>query len=246
MPSPSKEHAFSFAPFFMLFLPCAAISYFCDGAAVWETGVLAVAGITALCLVLFVARNWADLVAGMLGSLLLIALLSACALIPVVGWIADVLIILYALGSIFAAIGALTPFALQAAALWAVFLVALLPAVFHPIASPVVILLVALGLGASLGKKERPFDAFILLVASIPLLALAIASLGRLLQSGVVIRNAQFRQHVSGYTTRAGVEVGDYTRTITKQIAVGTTSVNPGAAAIGASAGRGAQDDRDA
>lgn len=78
------------------------------------------------------------------------------------------------------------------------------------------------------------------------MLALAVASLGRLFQSGIVMRSAQYQQNVSGYTTRAGVQVGDYTRTVTKTIRVSTTSVNPVAVAVGSNAGQSAKDDKDA
>jgi hypothetical protein len=229
----------------MLFLPCAAISYFCENDEVWPSGVLAAAAVIGLSLVLFVARNWAELLAGVLGSLMLIAILAGCAMIPVVGWIADVLIFVFALASVLSSIGALMPYALKGVAIWAVFLVSLCPAVFHPVASPLFVFVVCLGLGSSLAKKAKPFDEFILLMASIPLLGMAILSLGRLFQSGIVMRNAQFQQNVSGYTTRAGVQVGDYTRTITKTIPVGTTTVNPGAAAIGSTAGQLAKNDAD-
>jgi hypothetical protein len=242
----SEVKGFAVAPLFMLFLPHAAISYFCAKSDLWPAGGAAAIVITGLCLVFFVARNWADLLAGVLGSFLLIALLAACAMIPVVGWIADVLIVLYALGSVFASIGALLPYALKGAAIWTVFLVSLLPAVFHPVASPLVIFLLCLGLGSALGKKASPFDEFILLMSSIPLFAMAVASLGKLFQSGIVMRNAQFQQNVSGYTTRAGVQVGDYTRTVTKVTPTLTTSVNPGAVAIGSSAGRTPRDEPEA
>ena len=239
----SEQAGFSFAPFIMLFLPYAAIAYFCEKNQLLPSGVIAVGGITALSVVLFVTRNWAELVAGMLATLLIIAVLSICALIPFVGWIASVLLILYALTSILATICTLTPFALKAAAIWAAFLVSLLPDLFHPIVSPAFVLLLSLGLGAAAGKKESPLDEFILLMSSIPLLILAVISLGRLFQSGIVMRNTQVQQNVSGYTTRAGVQVGDYTRTITKVVPVGINTLNPGAAAVGSAAGQMTKDD---
>jgi len=238
----ADDQGFSFAPLIALFLPNAAIALLCDRHDVWPAGIAAVAAVTVLGVLMFVARNWADLVAGMVASLLIFAVLALCALIPFVGWIASVLIVLYALVSILASINALLPYALKAAAMWAVFLVSLAPPVFHPIASPAVVFLVALGMGAAVAKKASPVDDFLLLLSSIPLLVLAIASLGRLLQSGFIVRNAQFQQNVSGYTTRGGVQVGDYTRMITKPVVVPTTSVNPGAAAIGATAGQTARD----
>jgi len=241
----SPENAFSFSPLVMLFFPYAAIAYFYGSDEVMPAGIIAVGTITGLSLLLFVIRNWEELVAGMLGSLLLIAILAGCAFIPFVGWIADLLILLFALGSIWASIEALAPYAIKAAMIWAVFVVSLLPALYHPVASTVVVFLVCVGLGAALAKKARPFDEFILLMSSLPLLALAIASLGRLLQSGLVMRSAQFRQNVSGYTTRAGVQVGDYTRTITKTVPVSTTSINPAAAAIGSAAGQPTKDRSD-
>jgi hypothetical protein len=241
-----EDSRFSFAPFAMLFLPCAGISYFCDRHEVWPSGLMAVGAITGFCLLLYVARNLAELVAGILGSLLLVAILAGCAMIPFVGWIADALIFLFALGSVLASIGALIPHALKAAAIWGLFLVSLMPEVFHPVASPVFMLLVSLAMGAALGKKASPLDEFLLLMSSIPLLALAVASLGRLFQSGIVMRSAQYQQNVSGYTTRAGVQVGDYTRTVTKTIPVTTTSVNPVAVAVGSNAGQSAKDEKDA
>lgn len=155
--------------------------------------------------------------AGILGSLLLIAILAGCAMIPVVGWLAGVLIFLFALGSVLASIGALIPHALKATAIWGLFLVSLMPEVFHPVASPLFMLIVSL----------------------------AVASLGRLFHSGIVMRSAQYQQNVSGYTTRAGVQVGDYTRTVTKKIPVSTTSVNPVAVALGSNAGQATKDSKD-
>lgn len=238
----SEKLRFSFIPLLMLFLPCCAISVFMERQDVWPAALIAVGMVTVTCVLLFIARNWEDLLAGVLASLLLIGILMGCALIPFVGWIADVLIFLFALTSIFASIAALIPYALKGMIIWAVFLIALCPAVFHPVASPAVIFVLCIGLGSALARKARPFDEFILLMSSIPLLAVAIASLGKLLQSGIVMRNAQFQQNVSGYTTRAGVQVGDYTRTITKAIPVLSTSVNPAAAAIGAATGSAASD----
>jgi hypothetical protein len=246
MSQKQQENRFSFIPFFMLFVPCGAISYFCEKHEVWPAALTVVGAVTGVCIILFVVRNWAELLAGIFGSLLFIAILAGCAMIPFVGWIADILIFLFALGSVLTSIGALLPYGLKAAVIWGIFLVALMPEVFHPIASPSVLFLFSLGLGSALGKKASPFDEFILLMSSIPLLAMAIASLGKLFQSGIVMRNAQFRQHVSGYTTRAGVQVGDYTRTITKTVPVSTTSVNPGAVAIGSTAGQPAKEGRDA
>ncbi len=243
MAQDSKNPAFSFAPLLMLFLPHAGIAYFCQKHEVWQAGLVAAAVVTGLCMLMFLIRNWAELLAGFFGALLIIGILTLCTMIPVVGWIADVLILLFAFGSVIASIGALMPYALKAVAIWAVFLVSLLPAVFHPVASPVAVLLMSLVMGAALAKKESPFDDFLLLMSSIPLLAMAIASLGKLLQSGVTMRSARFKQNVSGYTTRAGVQVADYTRTITKAVPVGTASVNPAAAAIGSTAGQKAKDD---
>lgn len=235
--------SFTFAPVFMLFVPCAAISYFCEAGEIWPAAMLAIAAVTCLGLLIFVVRHFEELLAGFLGALLLVALLGLCALIPVVGWIADVLIILFALSSILASISSLFPYALKAAVLWAVFLVAMAPAIHHPVISPLMVFIVSLGMGAALGKRVSPFDEFILMIASIPLLAAAVVSLGRLFQSGFVLRSVRMDQNVSGYTTRAGVQVGDYTRTITKTIPVATTSVNPAAAAVGSAAGRATKDD---
>jgi hypothetical protein len=186
----------------------------------------------------------AELVAGILGSLLLIAILAGCAMIPVVGWLAGVLIFLFALGSVLASIGALIPHALKATAIWGLFLVSLLPEVFHPVASPLFMLIVSLAMGTALGKNASPLDEFLLLMSSIPLLALAVASLGRLFHSGIVMRSAPYQQNVSGYTTRAGVQVGDYTRTVTKTIPVSTTSVNPVAVALGSNAAQATRDSK--
>lgn len=183
---------------------------------------------------------------GMASAFVILAILAGCALIPLVGWIADILIILYALGSVWASIGALTPHAVKALAIWGVFFMTLLPPIFHPVGSPVFILIFSIWLGAMLAKQRRPFDAFIFMMSSIPLLAMAIASLGKLFQTQIGMRNAQFQQGVSGYTTRAGVQVGDYTRTITKSVPVLSTSVDAGAAAIGAAAGQKSKDERDA
>lgn len=239
----ADNQRFSFAPLTMLFLPHVGIAYFCDRHDVWTAGMIAVGMITGLCVLLFIVRNFADLVAGILGSLLLLAILSACAMIPVVGWIADVLILLYALGSVLSSIGTLMPYAVKALAIWAVFLVSLLPAIFHPVISPAVVCLVALGLGSAVAKKSRPFDEFVLLMASIPLLSMAIVSLGKLFQSGIAMRNVQVRQNVSGYTTQAGAQVDAYTRVVTKTIPQVTTSINPGAVAAGSAAGQGAKDE---
>lgn len=245
MNSRSKTQRFSSIPLLCLFLPSVAIAFFCHKSDVWLVSAMAAAGITVACLLTFIARNWQDLLTGIVGSLLFIAMLMACACIPVVGWIADVFILLFALASIVASISALTPYALKGVAIWAVFLAAMSPPIFHPIISPALIFLLSLGLGSALAKKSSPADEFILLISSIPLLALAIASLGKLLQSGLVIRNAQFRQNVSGYTTRSGVQVADYTRTITKAVPVVQTSVNPVAAAIGGASGQTTPDKAD-
>lgn len=241
-----QQKTFSFAPLVMLFLPYAALMYFCKGSDVLLGGMIGAGAITGICLLTFVARNWRELLAGLLSSVMIIAILSVCALIPVVGWIADVLIVLYAFVSIWASIGALTPYALKAVAIWSVFIISLLPPVFDPVFSPLVVFAFSLALGAALAKKGRPLDEFLLIMTSIPLLAMAIASLGKLLQSGLVLRNAQFQQNVSGYTTRAGVQVDSYTRMITKTVPVTVTSFNPGAAVVGAVAGQQAQADKDA
>ena len=207
-------------------------------------GLLAMAAITALCLLLYVFRNWQQLVAGLVSSLLLIVILTVCAMIPVVGWIADVLLLLYAFSSVLSSIGALMPYAIKGALIWAVFVISLLPVIFHPIISPVVILLLTVGLGTALSKKQSPTDEFILLIASGPLLALAIASLGRLLQSGLAMRSTQFQQNVSAHT-RAGVNIDSYTRTITKVVPVMTTTLNPVAAALGSAAGSTVESDEE-
>lgn len=234
---------FSFAPLILLFLPYAAIAYFCDQNQVFPTGLIAVGVTTALCVILYVTRNWAELLAGVLATLLIFAVLTACALIPVVGWIASILLFLYSLASILAAINALIPYAMKAVAIWAFFLISLLPALFHPIVSPIVVLVVCLGLGSAMGAKASPFDEFVLLISSIPLLLLAIASLGRLFQSSVILRSGQFQQNVSGYTTRTGIQVGDYSRTITKVVPVTVHSVNPIATAVGSTAGNPLKDE---
>jgi hypothetical protein len=235
---------FTFAPLLTLFIPYAGIAYFLKAREVWPAGLIAMGAITGLCLFLYVARNWQEIVAGFLGALLLMALLAGCAMIPVVGWIADVLLILFAFGSVLSSIGALMPYAIKAALIWAVFLISLLPVVFHPIVSPAIIFLLSVGLGLVLAKKQSPTDEFILMMASAPLLAMAIASLGKLLQSGIGMRSAQFQQNVSAHT-RAGVQVGSYTRTITKIVPTVTTTVNPAAAAIGAASGQKVKADED-
>lgn len=242
----STQQRFSYVPFLMLFLPSAVVSFFSRADEAWQSGLIAAVVVTAICLLLYIVRNWSDLIAGMLGAFVILAILAGCALIPVVGWIADILIILYALGSVWASIRALTPHAVKALAIWGVFLVTLLPPIFHPVGSPVFILIFSIWLGVMLAKQRRPFDEFIFMMSSIPLLAMAIASLGKMFQTQIVMRNAQFQQGVSGYTTRAGVQVGDYTRTITKTIPVLSTSVDASAAAIGAAAGQKTNDDRDA
>lgn len=198
---------------------------------------MAVGAVTGICLLVYVARNWEELVAGILGSLLLIGILTICTFIPVVGWIADVLILLFAFGSVLSSISALMPYAIKAALIWAAFLVSLLPAVFHPVVSPAVVFLLSLGLGAALAKRQNAFDEFVFMMASVPLLAMAIISLGKLLQSGIAMRSTRFQQNVSAHT-RAGVQVGSYTRTITKVEPAVVRAVNPTAAALGSAAGR--------
>jgi hypothetical protein len=236
MTQQTDNAGFTFAPLLLLFVPYAGIVYFLQAREVWLAGIIAMGVITGLCLLLYVARNWQEIVAGFLGALLLMAILAGCAIIPVVGWIADVLLILFAFGSVLSSIGALLPYAIKAALIWAVFLISLLPMVFHPIISPAVIFLLSVGLGSALAKKQRPTDEFILMMASTPLLAMAIASLGKLLQSGIGMRTAQFQQNVSAHS-RAGVQVGGYTRMITKTVPTITTTVNPVAAAIGTAVG---------
>lgn len=238
----SDAPGFTFGPLLALFLPSVAISTYCDPGDVLPASAFAVGAITALSVLLYVARNWEQLVAGILGSLFIIIVLTLCTLIPFVGWIAGILIFVYAFASILGSINVLFPYALKAAALWALFLISMMPALFHPVGSPAVMLFIALGMGSALAKKDSPGDEFILMLASIPLLALAIASLGRLLQSGFIVRPTQLQQNVSGYTTRSGVQVGDYTRTVTRPVVISTTSVNPGAAALGAAAGQGARE----
>jgi hypothetical protein len=240
----TDNSSFSFAPLLLLFAPYAGITYFLRTREVFPAGLAAMAAIIGLCLFLYVVRNWQEIVAGFLGALLLMAILAGCAMIPVVGWIADVILILFAFGSVLSSIGSLLPYAVKAALIWAVFLISLLPPVFHPIVCPVVILLLSVGLGSSLGKKPSPTDEFLLIMASWPLLAMAVASLGKLLQSGIGMRSAQFQQNLSAHT-RAGVQVDGYTRTITKIVPTVTTTVNPAAAALGSAAGKKAKDDED-
>lgn len=241
----SASSRFTFAPLTMLFLPYAGIVYFLHARQVLQAGFIAMALITGLSLILYVARNWQDIVAGFLGALLLMAILAGCAMIPVVGWIADVLLILFAFGSVLSAIGVLMPYAIKAALIWAVFLISLLPAVFHPIFSPAVIFLLSIVLGSVLAQKPRPTDEFILMMASTPLLVMAIASLGKLLQNGIVMRNVQYRQNVAAHT-RAGVNVSSYTRLLSKTVPTVTTSVNPVAVAIGSAADDGVKQNKDA
>lgn len=241
----AENSRFTFAPLLMLFLPYAGIAYFLHAREVWPAGLVAMGLITGVSLLLYVARNWQEIVAGMLGALLLMAILAGCAMIPVVGWIADVLLILFAFASVLSSIGALIPYAIKAVLIWTVFLVSLLPAVFHPIVSPAVIFLLSVGLGSALAKKQRPADEFILILASTPLLAMAIASLGKLLQSGIAMRSTQVQQNVSAHS-RGSVNVGAYSRMVTKTVPTMTTMVNPAAAAIGSAAGPAKEDDRDA
>jgi hypothetical protein len=140
MTQQTESSSFTFAPLLMLFLPYAGIAYFLHAREVWPAGLIAMGAITGLCLLLYVARNWQEIVAGFLGALLLMVILAGCAMIPVVGWIADVLLILFAFGSVLSSISALVPYAIKAALIWAVFLISLLPVVFHPIISPAVLI----------------------------------------------------------------------------------------------------------
>ncbi|WP_426057025.1 hypothetical protein [Janthinobacterium sp. PSPC2-1] len=206
---------------------------------------LAAVTAAATCLLSLVAhlyRNRIAILEGIAGSLLLIGILMLCAFIPVVGWIADVLLILYALASVLAALQVLLPIAFKGALILVVFIAALAPEIHHPLFSPLAYGLFCLFLTAWLSRKSDPFSELLLLFASLPLLAIVIASLGKMFRSGFsVTRNVKVGQHVSGYTTQAGVNVADYTRMVTKSVTTATTSVNATAVAVNTAAGKAAE-----
>lgn len=219
------------AIFLLLILPYALLCYGVDQQDVPQFAMASAVLVSFICLCTHLYRNRRAVLEGMVASIVLIAILSGCALIPVVGWVADGLIILYALSSVFMALSLLMPLAIRAAALWAAFFLALLPAFHHPLLSPLAYLVVCVWTARSLSRKADPFGDLILGFASIPLLGLVIVSLGRMFRSDVGMSSIRVSQNVSGYTTRAGVQVADYTRTITKQVVTSTTSLNPGVTA---------------
>lgn len=214
--------------FLLLVLPYAALYYLVDRRDILPFATATAFLVSFLCLSVHVYRNRKAILEGIIASIVLLAILSACALIPVVGWIADAVIILYALSSVFTAVGLLMPLALRAAVFWAAFFLALLPEFHHPVLSPLAYLAVCAWTANSLARKADPYGDFILGFASIPLLGMVIVSLGKMFRSDIGMRSIRMSQNVSGYTTRAGVQVGDYTRTVTRQVVASTTSLNPG------------------
>jgi hypothetical protein len=229
--------------FLLLLLPYALLCYCADQQDIPQLALATMVATSALCLLLHLYRNRSAILQGIIGSIVLIAILLGCALIPVVGWIADVLIVLYALSSVLAALSVLLPLALRAGVTWAVFFITLLPEIHHPVASPLAYLIFCVYSARSLSSRVDPYGELILGFASIPLLMMVIASLGKMFNSQLGTSNIRIRQNVSGYTTRAGVNVADYTRTITKEVTTVTTALNPNAALTGSAAVHAANND---
>lgn len=78
----------------LLIFPYAMLNFFVAEGEKLLSSILTVLGGSLICLVLHIYRNRSAILEGIGGSLMLIAIVSLCSLIPVVGWIADVLIIL--------------------------------------------------------------------------------------------------------------------------------------------------------
>jgi hypothetical protein len=236
-----KEGGFRLSILMLLVFPYALLYYAAGKEDRLPLAAMTAAATCLLSLVAHLYRNRIAILEGIAGSLLLIGILMLCAFIPVVGWIADVLLILYALTSVLAALQVLLPIAFKAALILVVFIAALAPEIHHPLYSPLAYGVFCLFLTAWLSRKSDPFSELLLLFASLPLLAIVIASLGRMLKSGFSVNNVKVGQHVSGYTTQAGVNVADYTRMVTKSVTTATTSVNATAVAVNAAAGKAAE-----
>lgn len=219
---------FKLGMFVFLMLPYLALNFFVERRDM-EVIVVTALVITVACMVLYICRNRQAIVEGIVASLLLFALLSACAFIPVIGWIFDVLVLLYALSSALSALQVLMPLVVRVALMWAVFVATLLPTIHHPVFSPLAYGVFCLFVTSALSKKADPYGELLILITSVPLLMIIIASLGRMFRSTVGTARVGVSQNVSGYTTQTGVQVNAYTRTVAKGVTTVTTSVNTNA-----------------
>lgn len=245
MPAHKKNSRFRFSLLMLLVFPYALLVYFGNKQDMLPMAGLAAVSICLICLVLHVYRNRIAILEGIVASLLLIGLLMLCAFIPFVGWIADVLLVLYAISSIWIAFKVLLPIAFKAVMILIVFIVALVPEIHHPLFSPLAYGVFCIFLTQWLSGKEDPYGELLLLFASLPLLAMVIASLGKMFKSGFSVNKVKVGQQVSGYTTQAGVNVADYTRMVTKSVTTATISVNSTAVAANVAAGKSAEHTQD-
>lgn len=226
MTAQTPRPSFKVGLFLLLLLPYGLL-HLLDSAGEMPAAIAAMAlAIVSLCTLIHFVRHRRVILEGMLASLVLVGLCMACAMIPVIGWIFDAFLLLYAMANVLEAVGALMPLAMKALLMWAFFALTLLPAFHHPIYSPIAYVIFCLAVTSVFSKKNEPYGALVLLMASIPLLGMIIISLGKMFQSNVTMGRGGIKQHVAGYARSNGVQVGSYTRTVTGNVTTVTTSVN--------------------
>lgn len=228
-----KNHpSFKFGLLFLLSFPYAVVRFFSDKREMVLPILASALIITIIATSLYFYKNRREILSGVVAAAISIVIFSILAMIPAVGWIFDILLLISIMASIIESIKTLAPLAAKSAMIWAVYVITLLP-VFHNSTFNILgYLFFCIVLTAALSKKSSPYEELILVIASIPLLAIVIASLGKMFQSSIKMTSVKVPQSVSGYTTEAGVKVSAYTRNITKSLPETVIKINPSSAIV--------------
>ncbi|MEG0342313.1 MAG: hypothetical protein RR633_09015 [Acinetobacter sp.] len=175
------------------------------------------------------------------GFLITFIIMALCMAVPVIGWIALLLFVLYNISKALDSIKNLLPNAIYAMILY--FL--LFTAESHVIDTDLAMMLyisVVFIFSYNLNKEKLPAEMvylrYSILFLSIPLIILSImaifSALRNLFNVSVFSQDikVQSPQQVSGYTKTSGVDVAAYTRNVTQTMTQTTTNVTAGSGAM--------------
>lgn len=175
------------------------------------------------------------------GIIITFLIMGLCAAVPIVGWIALILFILYNISKSFENIKNLLPNAINALVIY--FILFSVEMDFFDAELAMALYMVSVGIFAY-GIEKNKFSSevvylrYSILFLSIPLIILSVLSIFSALRNLFNINlltqkiQVQTPQQVGGYTRVNGVEVSAYTRNVTQTVAQTSTSITAGSGAM--------------